>query len=120
MPLINSSLPNLIQGVSQQPDPLRYDGQCTEQINGYSSIVEGLVKRPNTRHVSELKDIYGKSIGEIKENTQVYFIDTRSDEKYAILIEHNSYVNRIPLSNWQINSFNWDVTNATVEYGKQM
>ena len=46
MPLINTSLPNLIQGVSQQPDAIRYDGQCEEQENALSSVVEGLQKRP--------------------------------------------------------------------------
>ncbi len=44
MPLINTSLPNLIQGVSQQPDAVRYDGQCEEQENALSSVVDGLQK----------------------------------------------------------------------------
>ena len=54
MPLINTSLPNLIQGVSQQPDVVRYNGQCEEQENALSSVVDGLVKRPNTRHVARI------------------------------------------------------------------
>ena len=44
MPLINTSLPNLIQGVSQQPDAVRYDGQCEAQENALSSVVDGLQK----------------------------------------------------------------------------
>ena len=49
MPLLHTSIPNLAQGVSQQPDNLRYPGQCDEQINAWSTVVEGLVKRPNSR-----------------------------------------------------------------------
>jgi hypothetical protein len=54
MPLLVNSVPNLAQGVSQQPDNLRYPGQCDEQINAWATVVEGLVKRPNTRYVGKL------------------------------------------------------------------
>jgi Fic family protein len=37
MPLVSGSIPNLINGVSQQPAPIRLPSQCKEQINGYSS-----------------------------------------------------------------------------------
>lgn len=53
MPLLVTSVPNLAQGVSQQPDNLRYPGQCDEQVNAWATVVEGLVKRPNTRWVNE-------------------------------------------------------------------
>ena len=53
MPLLVTSVPNLAQGVSQQPDNLRYPGQCDEQINAWSTVVEGLTKRPNTRWVKQ-------------------------------------------------------------------
>jgi hypothetical protein len=46
MPLINTSVPNLIQGVSQQPDASRFAGQCEEQENALSSVADGLKKRP--------------------------------------------------------------------------
>ena len=54
MPLVNTSVPNLVQGVSQQPDTARYDGQCEEQENALSSVVDGLTKRPSTRHIAKL------------------------------------------------------------------
>ena len=56
MPLLVTSVPNLAQGVSQQPDNLRYPGQCDEQVNAWATVVEGLVKRPNTRWVNEFND----------------------------------------------------------------
>ena len=46
MPLVSRTIPNLVQGVSQQPEVLRLSSQATSQINGFSSVVEGLKKRP--------------------------------------------------------------------------
>lgn len=79
MPLINSSLPNLIQGVSQQPDVLRYDGQCEEQENALSSVVEGLTKRPNTRHVARLLS------EAISNDSFVHFINRSDTERYVVI-----------------------------------
>lgn len=79
MPLINTSLPNLIQGVSQQPDALRYDGQCEEQENALSSVVDGLVKRPNTRHVARLLE------EAISADSFIHFIDRTDAEKYVVI-----------------------------------
>ena len=43
--LVNYTIPNLIQGISQQPDGQRDPSQGEIQINGMSSIAEGLRKR---------------------------------------------------------------------------
>jgi len=43
------TIPNLIQGISQQPDAQRDPSQGEIQINGVSSIAEGLRKRDSTR-----------------------------------------------------------------------
>ena len=79
MPLINTSLPNLIQGVSQQADAVRYDGQCEVQENALSSVSEGLKKRPNTKHIAKLLD------AAISTNSFVHFIDRDDDEKFVII-----------------------------------
>ena len=57
MPLISSALPNLINGVSQQPPALRLPSQGEVQENGLSSVVDGLTKRPATRHIATLPNI---------------------------------------------------------------
>ena len=44
MPLVSRTIPNLVQGVSQQPEVLRLSSQATTQLNGFSSVVEGLKK----------------------------------------------------------------------------
>jgi hypothetical protein len=79
MALINTSVPNLIQGVSQQPDATRFDGQCEEQENALSSVAEGLKKRPNTRHVARLLQTA------IDENSFVHFINRDDNEKYVVI-----------------------------------
>ena len=79
MPLINTSVPNLIQGVSQQADASRFAGQCEEQENALSSVADGLKKRPNTRHVGML---LGNAISA---NSFVHFINRSESEKYVII-----------------------------------
>lgn len=81
MPLINTSVPNLIQGVSQQADATRFAGQCEEQENALSAVADGLKKRPNTRHIARL-------IGSaISTNSFVHFINRSADEKYVIILD---------------------------------
>ena len=48
------TVPNLIQGVSLQPDSQKDPSQGEIQINGVSSIAEGLRKRDSTRTVAKV------------------------------------------------------------------
>jgi hypothetical protein len=57
MTLISQSIPNLINGVSQQPPSLRLNTQAELQENGLSSVVSGLSKRPSTTHKANLGTI---------------------------------------------------------------
>jgi hypothetical protein len=52
--LIRTSVPNLISGVSQQADSFKLTTQAYEQINGVSSVVDGLIKRPSTSLLKEI------------------------------------------------------------------
>lgn len=52
--LVSQPLPNFVQGVSQQSYALRQPTQGEEQINGVSSPVEGLGKRPPTEYIGTL------------------------------------------------------------------
>ena len=87
MPLINTSVPNLIQGVSQQSDATRFSGQCEEQENALSSVTGGLVKRPPLQHINK---IIGTDIGA---NSFVHFIDRSPTEKYVLIV--NSATNKL-------------------------
>ena len=79
MALINTSVPNLIQGVSQQPDASRFAGQCEEQENALSSVADGLKKRPNTRHIARLLETA------IDSDSFVHFINRDDNEKYVVI-----------------------------------
>ena len=81
MPLINTSLPNLIQGVSQQPDATRFSGQCDEQVNFMSSVVDGLTKRNGTRFVQRL----GAPGLTLSEDSFIHFINRSETERYVLL-----------------------------------
>lgn len=48
------TIPNLIQGISQQPDPQRDPSQGEIQVNGVSSIAEGLRKRDSSRTLAKV------------------------------------------------------------------
>ena len=50
------TIPNLIQGVSQQPDSQRDPSQAEVQVNGMSSIAEGLRKRDNSHTLAKVSD----------------------------------------------------------------
>jgi len=80
MALLNTSLPNLIGGVSQQPDSVRFEGQCEEQTNAISSVVDGLSKRPNTKHIAKL-------VASVSDDSFVHFIDRSAIERYVIIID---------------------------------
>ena len=55
MTLVSKNIPNLINGVSQQPPALRLSSQAEVQENGFSDIVDGLKKRPPTQFKNKLK-----------------------------------------------------------------
>ena len=50
------TIPNLSQGVSQQPDAQRDPTQGEIQVNGVSSISEGLRKRDSTRTIAKVSN----------------------------------------------------------------
>ena len=79
MPLITKAVPNLIQGVSQQSEKQRIDGQSSEQENALSSVVDGLTKRPHCQHIVELIS------SAISTNSFIYFINRNETEQYVYI-----------------------------------
>lgn len=90
MPLINTSLPNLIQGVSQQPDAVRYDGQCEEQENALSSVVDGLQKRPAADFIFDPSKGTSHLIDtDVSKDAFFHIYKRTNDEKYCITQDNN-------------------------------
>lgn len=78
MSLITWATSSLISGISQQPDTLRFASQAELQENGFSSLVDGLIKRHPTDYVAKLltvADLGAKS-------TRFHMINRDVDERY--------------------------------------
>ncbi len=83
MALISETIPNLVNGVSQQPPTLRLASQAEMQENGYSSVVEGLKKRPPTQHIKKI-------ISGTLADSKVHMINRDTTERYFVVVTQNS------------------------------
>ena len=83
MPLISTSIPNLINGVSQQPPALRLASQAETVINCLPSPVEGLKKRPPLHHVSKL---FSGTAG--SERPFVQLVERQEGVSYIVIIQN--------------------------------
>ena len=54
MPSITQTIPNYINGISQQPDELKPPGYVTEAKNVIPDVTEGLTKRPGSKFMSKI------------------------------------------------------------------
>lgn len=88
MARVTSSWGRPIQGVSQQPDRVRMEGQCTLQENFIPDLVKGLTRRPSTYFVKKLLDTGVDS----KAKWHSY---DRGDESYFMYVEPNSGTVRV-------------------------
>lgn len=81
MPLVSSSLPNLIGGISQQPAALRLSTTCQDMLNTWPSIVSGLQKRPPTRHIANVGSaLTGGACG--------YMIERNESYRYLVILQN--------------------------------
>lgn len=78
---VSGSIPNLVNGVSQQAPALRLATQAEAQENFYSTVVEGLKDRPPTEFVTKLLD-------SLPEGVFTHIINRRADERYIVVINN--------------------------------
>lgn len=81
--VVRGNVPNMVQGVSQQAPALRLPAQSEEDINVHPLIVDGLIKRPPSRHEAYI-DSNGSEFGT---NTFFHFIFRDEAEQYIVSIE---------------------------------
>ena len=81
MPLVSTTIPNLINGVSQQPAALRLASQAESVVNCMSSPVEGLKKRPPMNHVARL---FTGSAGSTR--PFIHVVDRDGTTRYLVII----------------------------------
>ena len=77
--LISSSIPNLLNGVSQQADTVRLPNQFEIQENGLSDVVFGLGKRPPTEHIAKLSNATNT-------NSKIHIINRDAVEQYVLVL----------------------------------
>ena len=53
---VTQTIPNLTQGISQQPDEYKVPGQVKDMINALPDVTQGLLKRPAGKFVASLSD----------------------------------------------------------------
>lgn len=84
MPLVAQSTSSYKGGVSQQPDIVRFPDQLTQQINGFSSQVQGLQKRPPTKHIKRLGDKIDGSASKFhiinRDENEQYLLEMRNKQ----------------------------------------
>ncbi len=84
MPLVSSAIPNLINGISQQPPTLRLATQGEVQDNGLSSVVKGLEKRPASQHLASITGISSP------DSAYIHTMQRDDEEAYVAVITHGS------------------------------
>lgn len=94
--LVSTSIPNLLSGVSQQPASMRFPSQAEVQVNAYPSVIDGLIKRPPTEHITKLVNGFAGTC-------HCHIINRDSTERYAVVFR----VNQEPLV--------YDIVNRNVE-----
>jgi len=55
MSTVTQRIPNLLLGISQQPDNRKFPGQVKDAVNVYPDYALGLLKRPGGKFISELE-----------------------------------------------------------------
>jgi len=88
MSLVRQDVKNLVAGISQQPQRLRFPEQLEEQCNGMSNGPQGLQKRPPTRLILKLADnLIPPNI-----TPMIHSIERDEFEKYHMLFTGSSVV----------------------------
>lgn len=82
--LISRAIPGLFGGVSQQIPAMRHSTQCEEQLNGLSTVVRGLFKRPGTKHVARLPFTWAS--GAPAGNVHAHVIDRGNGARWEVLL----------------------------------
>ncbi len=94
---ITQTVPNYIQGISQQPDELKLPGQVNNALNVLPNITKGLEKRPGSEFIKTL-DLHG---------------DELEEGKYFLIDQDKKYIGRVDKTGkiqvWDLNGNEYEV-----------
>lgn len=74
-------LPSLLNGVSQQPPMLRAADQSEAELNTWSSLADGLTKRPPTEFVAKI-------LSTVSSTAFIHYINRDVTERYCVVIDN--------------------------------
>ena len=83
MSTITQRIPNLLLGISQQPDNRKFPGQLRDSVNAFPDYALGLLKRPGGQYVTEL---YNAST-----SGKWFSILRDAQEKYVAQYDNNTF-----------------------------
>ena len=88
MAAISQSVPTLLGGVSQQPDPIKLPGQVRQADNVYLDPTFGCVKRPATKYIDKVAD-------DIPNDAKWFSIFRDNNERYLGCCYQNDDTNNL-------------------------
>ena len=95
MAAVSQKVPNLLGGVSQQPDPVKLPGQVRAADNVYLDPTFGCRKRPGTEYVNTLA-----TATEVPSDARWFSIFRDNNERYAVALYTNP---GLALKVWDLN-----------------
>lgn len=105
--LITRQIPALWNGISQQPAPVRLSSQCEEQVNCWSSVIDGVSKRNPSEVVAILPSTA------VPDEAHMHIINRDISERYVVIVA-NSRIRVFALSGQEIPvtaPLGWDYLN---------
>lgn len=109
MGAVSQRIPNLLGGISQQPDPVKLPGQVREAVNVHLDPTFGCRKRPATQFIAQLAT-------NVPQDTKWFSIFRDNNERYAVAIYYNP---NFTLRVWELNNgteVSVNTTTAAAEY----
>lgn len=85
MALVESAIPSLINGVSQQSPFIRLPSQCEEQVNAIADPVKGLRPRPPSIITNTFADV---SLD--KDDITTHLINRDDDQRYQLVVSQGT------------------------------
>lgn len=90
MSLISRAIPGLFGGVSQQIPAMRHPTQCAVQENGLSTLVDGLFKRPGSKHLAQLPNTWAAGSTEsLIGNVHCHVIDRGVGKRWQVILNES-------------------------------
>lgn len=83
MSFVSNTLGPMLQGVSQQPNRIRVDGQVSEQVNMISDVASGLSSRPATNDKGVLGTLSGLEFANVQFKGTQYIFGYKAGELHV-------------------------------------